>query len=934
MGKCPANYKNLNYIQSFSEQGYATIQLMQQACMNDEWLRQRVLKLNYLTPPAVRKWYKDMGKWIDTTKSYGHHVNGYDEVIFNNQIVQHLYVDFVDDDDKIDYDKTDAVIVTYYDDRTEIALRTNDEEEAVNYDSRGWVYGENLSTPTERVYEPPSILRACQLPYENEAEKKRYTTEKVKEVLAEYNYDTGTIDGGVNSAWYVGFDKSKNYYVRPDWINDWRDSEIPSMCRGQTFKAEASGKLESVDLILDYTGTLESDCGSPLYVQIWNTTEKSVVKTVWNNSKKTTEEVTDGNGNKVYEQVPFPDTTNTGIYKPLAQAEYNPSKMTAFGTVNIKFDKEVELVKGQSYFIALFSPLSEWKHCPRWGGWGRNCLRDQKYEYGHAFYSEDNGRTWSRFGRNDLSVEYKYGRYSPQDFAFKCHVRTQDKVEREDGTLVLPYQIDDASIDNPRYLYLKPILTNPITHIGLTADDDGGSELDYTNYGIGITYEYSTTGKKDDWHEIREQGGQLYKLENKSQVLLFRAKLYRNTDSALTTTVTDDDTDYTVQKYWNSTPKIYNLGLTLYTELPTEMYVRTHMWNPPKGDTMLGASLWGRLYAPFVLEPMVECTAEIITNVEVSTAFTIVNVDEILDYLVLYGFDEEVIDTVTGMNDIQICNYLYNKNPQLIEDLKAKNVYIKPYETLEGLCRLSFTPSDATDMVATVNNEGEYDDDILGGLQFQNNVAYPILSCELQPTGSTSDVSRYSEWIDFKFDYDNNILTFDREVLDSMPQGTLIVSYNEIFIDGLVNEEVGVHTNLETGLEEEGLILDYFKETFNITEAEVESRRVKLRVNPVDPIREVVLNRDTPNEKELFENFDYVLDVNTNEIVFNMTNSNGVYTSIFTVGDVLEVVYTPNLNASGLAVGYYATRTNKDKQVYIGRGDKGHVSGSYWEYKV
>ena len=36
MSKCAANYKNLNRIKSYSEQGYATVQWAKQVCMNDE----------------------------------------------------------------------------------------------------------------------------------------------------------------------------------------------------------------------------------------------------------------------------------------------------------------------------------------------------------------------------------------------------------------------------------------------------------------------------------------------------------------------------------------------------------------------------------------------------------------------------------------------------------------------------------------------------------------------------------------------------------------------------------------------------------------------------------------------------------------------------------------------------------------------------------
>ena len=56
-----------------------------------------------------------------------------------------------------------------------------------------------------------------------------------------------------------------------------------------------------------------------------------------------------------------------------------------------------------------------------------------------------------------------------------------------------------------------------------------------------------------------------------------------------------------------------------------------------------------------------------------------------------------------------------------------------------------------------------------------------------------------------------------------------------------------------------------------------------------------------------------------------MNNIDG-HSTVLSVGDKLEVVYTPNLNATAVSVGYYAKRTNTDKDVRIG--------SSYWEYKV
>ena len=68
MSNCNPNYKNLNRIQSFSEQRYATVQLFEQICQNDEYLKQKVEELDYLTPPAVRKRFNPIP--VDKNVSY------------------------------------------------------------------------------------------------------------------------------------------------------------------------------------------------------------------------------------------------------------------------------------------------------------------------------------------------------------------------------------------------------------------------------------------------------------------------------------------------------------------------------------------------------------------------------------------------------------------------------------------------------------------------------------------------------------------------------------------------------------------------------------------------------------------------------------------------------------------------------------------------
>ena len=82
MTDCPPTYKNPQ-LESFGEQKYVTQELLQQYGCNDEYLLQLAKKIEYLTPPAVRKRFilKDS---IDQANSYGCIVSGEHVELDNN----------------------------------------------------------------------------------------------------------------------------------------------------------------------------------------------------------------------------------------------------------------------------------------------------------------------------------------------------------------------------------------------------------------------------------------------------------------------------------------------------------------------------------------------------------------------------------------------------------------------------------------------------------------------------------------------------------------------------------------------------------------------------------------------------------------------------------------------------------------------------------
>lgn len=822
--KCNPNYKNLNEIQSFSDQSYATVQWANQNCENDEYLKQKTDELSYRVPPYVRKRFSPI--LLDDLQSWGCQVNQDNTVTFSSKDKEEFLIDFTDFD-LIDENKTDCSFENIITHKTYV-----DEK------------GETQLIPTNG--------------------KKKAVVPMVENSTVNYNCRNFTEGKSINSYWYVGYDKAKAYQVRPDWIKDYFDREIPSIVRAQTITIPESadgGYLESVDLQIENNGTTNSNWGSPLIVQVWKTVAKKVEKTKWNTKKRKAESYSP----KQYETIYWP----SGNPKtPLAQSVYYPTKTNPHFQ-NFLFDTPVKVSAGEHYALVIFSPLSHYDHCPRIGGWGRNCAID-KYAYGDAFLSENNGRTFIRYGRNDLNVKYKMGRITPMDFAFQCHIR----------------KYSSGRIANEEFfLYLKPIHTNPVKKVEISATGSG-DELSEEDI---LRFEVSQNGKT--WRSLNNN----YTLDmipdskgEYPQVIFIRAVL-----KAASTSVTNS-------------PYLEKFKVTLDLDMPKEFYARTHFYYP-KVSPMLGANVWGRIYAPFTLEPTVTGGVEIIRDKLVTEHFQIITLNELSDENMI-GDDgllqpilsDLEVESLTDEDLTYRCKYLA-ENTWIIDYLKDQNVYIKPYSY-----------HDITDDVDVYEPLS-----FTRGLEFTNSPACPIQEAILQPDGN-NDVVAYSEWLDYTFDYDNDRLEFyneeNNQVIDGLPVGTLAVSYNPVFIQDLTNEEVGVREN------DEGLILDYFKENIIISDTMLNTGNIPLRVQAVDPLRSVTLN-----DKELREDVDFTMDYINNQLVFELDSITGKVLSL-NVNDILEVVYTPNLDDVGVSIGYRAKRENTSKNMII--------PPNYIEYKV
>lgn len=818
--KCNPKYRNLNTIQSFSEQRYATVQWAEQNCENDEYLKQEVDELNYRSPARIRKRWNPI--LVDDNNSYGHQVNPDGTVTFSEKVSGIISIDFTDMS-YVDKNKSDVVFKNYV-------------------DGNG-VTHRSATIPKQRIG---------------------------KEITNCRSLEEGTY---ANTAWYVGFDKSKPYHIRPDWIKDPFDSEIPSVCRAQTFMIPekdqdgvniVNAELSGVDLRIKNNGTTNSNWGSPLFVQLWQTKKVRVRRTQWDGNKK--------------REVPTPNEEYDEIYYPsgtpktaLATCVFNPDVIQP-QYQNFLFDKKVIVQGGEHYAIVMLSPLSHWEHCPRIAGWGRNCHYDRTPD-GDAFLSEDNGTTWQRYGKTDLSIgEYNMGQLTPMDFRFAARMQmyTSGYVTDEDF-----------------YLYLKPIHLNPIKGLQLIPVGLGN---EYQEENLKLEFQVSQSGKADDWEPLDPNDLSIRFPDDATgeypHFAYIRVKM----------STTDP----------NDAPYLNSLKVIVDMDIPKEMYVRTIKYNP-KVTPMLGASAWSKFYSKFETEPSVIGSCELISEKVSIEHFDIITAKELPFYAHIPGLDSD------KLNDLDLSvryNYLMS-DVNALNILKANKVYVKPYNyTINGQSK---------------THPMSFDE----GIKFDNSPAYPIISANLNPFGNGLEMP-LSEWIDYKFDYDNDVLVFNEVmnkymngnipikegIAEYLPVGTLEVLYNPIFIQNLTSKDVGIREDSE------GFILDYFKEEFIINESDVEKGYIPLKFPACDPIRELVID-DTEYLEDIHFTVDYI-NKRIEFLIIDDVQSSTLLTE--NQGKEMHVVYTPALEDAGLIIGYRGIRTSTDKQMKIYE--------NYIEYKV
>ena len=417
---CPPRYKNIGSA-NFGDEKKVTAEMLYQFCKNDSYLYDQIKKLWDKTDPEHRKRFY-APYYMDGGKSYGIEPLIFDEDsrMYNNKVsTNDINNKLTKPNGKIEnaYHLSNTlrekylIDFDYTNDKTYWEINSNSEYDTLVFENDNLI--EDNSTLNVMGYELDDgrvihtvLPLTTSKPVSGEIPFTLYKTPvkddkkvvKVKKVTKKDVYGKLTLDANCdgpyhnwhsNSVWYIGYNRHKNYNVKNSWRKNLDDTTIPSVCRGQTFKAEHSGELLKVVLLMKGS----SKSVSPCIVEI---------RTVGKNGKPT---------NKVLART---------------EQKFNHSSKTL---VNFIFKKPCKVKKGTQYAIVIRSPLSNFNHCYWIGGWASTCFsnnRKRAYYNGETFLSEDNGKTWITHGKKEKcygSHYYDWGfAEAPVNFGFEVYI--------------------------------------------------------------------------------------------------------------------------------------------------------------------------------------------------------------------------------------------------------------------------------------------------------------------------------------------------------------------------------------------------------------------------------------------------------------------------------------------------------------------------------
>lgn len=738
MTNCPKVYKNLQ-CESFGDKKKITSQMLRQFCKNDAYLYDQIKQLWDMTDPETRKRFYPP-HFMDEANSYGiesHILRDCEKIKYDYLEYVYRFSQKVQFTKILNFDVNDDGIVS---ETTDTVIEKNDNLLDLDYDTTEKLLqvvreddgnGGYYSYLYPQIKDKEVVFTTDEIPpeygtqYDYEYKTHYVTKNTKKEVLGNAHKDAycnGPYKNWhCNTYWYVGYNHNKNYNVKDAWRKNPDSTAIPTICRAQTFTAESTGRVSKVSLNMKGSKNTVSPC----IVEIRTTTKKG-----------------------------YP--TQTVLARTEKRFTHSGNSIEAF-----TFKDKAKIEKGKKYAIVIRSPLSNINHTYRLGGWAHSCFSSMKkeaYYKGDSFLSENNGKTWIHYGKND-NFCYAEGQHYPIDFGFEVYVqpitytgkkekvkvvdkkKVAKKVVVKEGKAAETETIDYKVIEKGDYfLYLKPIIANQIksvqAHINLNASSYVGG------YTGSITWEWFNPETKAWEPLIDESSGvdyMYYDDESRYNYVKLRLKmtipqetLYYK-DAAELANLQASNLWKTNVKNINTSGvlKIDQINFTVQCEPPTDAYLRTLFYHPAQ-DQMLPACIWSEVNADYVIKGNAECKIDIVQEAKATQHFLFYNItdEELKPHFEDFAAEYNIKDVFTPQNVLK-------NREQFVEYLRGLTtpIYLLPY----------------------VDNTTEYiffeDIDLL------HYPAYPLLGCSMGKPSveiNLDEISAVSQY-GFKYVFDDNV---------------------------------------------------------------------------------------------------------------------------------------------------------------------------------
>lgn len=723
---------------------------------------------------------------------------------------------------------------------------------------------------------------------------------------------------GCNAHWYISFNRTKTYNVQSEWKENLDSTSIPGISRKQTFKPKTTGKLET--LTLNLTGT--PDAEYPLIVQVFD------------------EETT-------------PATE-------IAREEHRFTSTASGGLQAIAFKEQPTLIEGHKYSFVLRSPLTSYKNHYGVGGWGKTCNVDP-YTDGESYLSENNASklgTWIRYGRDEKTLSYHNGKNQPIDFGFQCGIRPTEPIYETDKEYVI---------------YFKTQQMNPIKEIRLFAVDEipSGTEIHYEFSPDGKTWTEFPGGANNTLYLDRTSIFANIRARLKTSDKTVTPRI---TQLAIECQLATPKTAYLRTQFYNP-EKAKILGASVWSGIRAPYYYTPNSLIFDSDGNQQCTVEVDVIRSTSIVErfKMVDAV-DVVPYIEEYYIEQYSITDKDLD-----GYVDKN-NYITRLNSNGITTEHQNTITNIINSLKASSDGDTEYDEEKVLNFLYTTLSEEYSTgVEETTTSTDYDVTVEGNeimqwinrnrrvfitsrtseFRLSEHPAYPMTNVSLQHDNTEEEENKikeaenngesytpqptytnYKEWVDYQIgtngSYDEPVLYFGTsDEPNTIPAGDLTVEYYPLWIRGLTTSDFIIFdddttldfTDREIAALDESCVskyddispcsfkMDFMVDTYPIIEDDITA--FQLSVNPMQCLREVLVEDTVGNVTVLTEDVDFTVDYDNR--MLNLI-------TMLDLGSVLVIKYTPYLTDDGLALAYRLERTSTDIDV--------DIAPYYIEYRV